>query len=328
MSEQRKVVVTDYTFPALDAERAAAEGAGALFQAHQCRTAEDVAAAIRGASVAVVQFAPVTAAAIEGLAPGAALIRYGIGFDNIDVAAATAAGHPVGYVPDYCIDEVAEHTCAALLSMLRKLPALDASVRGGTWAAVAVAKPLKPFADTMIGFFGFGQIGRAVQGKLKGFGFRFAVADPALSADEAATLGVELMGADALFANADAISLHAPATPATRHFINRDRLAGMQPHAVIVNSARGALIDEDALAEALVAGRIGGAALDVFEAEPLSPDSSLRKAPNALLTPHAAWYSEAAIGRLQQLVADDIASHLAKQPLRRPVPGALGVASS
>jgi D-3-phosphoglycerate dehydrogenase / 2-oxoglutarate reductase len=318
-----RVVVTDYTFPDLEREKAAALAAGAEFECYQCSSVEEVTKAIRDATLAVVQFARADSVAIAGLAPGAALIRYGIGYDNIDVEAANLRGFPVGYVPDYCPDEVAEHSCAALLALLRKLPALDASVRAGDWKAVAVSKPMKPFGETLIGFFGFGQIGKAVHARLVGFGFRFAVADPAVSAEQARNMGMQKLTAEELFAQADAISLHAPANPATTRFVNAARLATMHPHAVLVNSARGALIDEGALAAALQNGVIAGAALDVFEQEPLPAASPLRNAPGLLLSPHAAWYSDSAIGRLQQLVADDISNHLNGRPLRKPVPGSL-----
>jgi len=316
-----KVVVTDYTFPELTAEAAAAAGAGAAFVAHQCKTEDEVVAAVSGATVAVVQFAPFPAVAIDALAPKAAVIRYGIGYDNIAIAAARERRIAVGYVPDYCAEEVADHTAAVLLSCLRKLPALDASVRRGEWKAVAIARPVRPFSETLVGFFGYGQIARNVHDRLKAFGFRFAAADPALDDREAERRGVTLMHADELFWRCDAVSLHAPANPETTQFVNRDRLASMKRHAVVVNTARGALVSEADLAEALRDGLIGGAALDVFDAEPLPPDSPLRAAPNLLMTPHAAWYSDAAIGRLQHLVAADIANHLAGRPLRQPVPG-------
>lgn len=315
-----RVVVTDYTFPGLAQEDAAARAAGADFAAHQCRSADEVAAAVAGADVAVVQFAPFTAAAVAAVRPGATVIRYGVGYDNIDVAAARAAGLKVGYVPDYCADEVADHTAAAALALLRKLFPLDASVRRGEWAAVKVARPIRPFAETVVGFFGLGAIGRGVLARLKGFGFRFIAADPGLTEAAAAGLGVEKVEADRLFAEADLVSLHAPATPATVGFVNAARLATMKPDAVIVNSARGNLIVEADLAAALVAGRIGGAALDVFGTEPLPAESPLRGAPNLILTPHAAWYSDAAIGRLQGLVAEDIARALRGEGPRRPVP--------
>ena len=318
-----RVVVTDYTFPDLERERWAAESAGAIFEAYQCKSANEVIEVVRGASVVVAQFAPVTEAAITGLAENAALIRYGIGYDNIDVASAQKHGFPVGYVPDYCPDEVADHTSAAVLALLRKLTALDASVRRGEWAGVQVARPVKPFTETLIGFFGFGQIGRSVHTRLKDFGFQFAVSDPLISESDARDLGLTKLSAEELFKQADAISLHAPANETTTHFVNAERLASMKQESFLVNSARGALIDEAALAEALAEGQIAGAALDVFEQEPLPEKSPLRDAPNTLMTPHAAWYSDAAIGRLQQLVADDISNHLSGKSLRKPVPGSV-----
>jgi len=315
-----KVVVTDYTFPGLDAERQAARQAGAEFAAHQCRTGEDVAQAVADADVVVVQFAAFGPDAAHAVKPGATVIRYGVGYDNIDLDAAAQSGLKVGYVPDYCTDEVAEHTAAAALTLLRKIVPLDASVRAGEWAAVRHAKPLKPFAETVFGFYGLGQIGRAVLERLRGFGFRFAAADPALPPGEAERLGVRALDPETLFAEADIVSLHAPALPATVGYVDAARLATMQPHAMIVNSARGQLVVEADLARALKDGVIAGAALDVFTEEPLPADSPLRDAPGLLLTPHAAWYSEAAIGRLQGLVAEDIGRALRGEGPRRPVP--------
>ena len=307
------VVVTDYTFPDLHQEAAAA---GADFGAHQCRSAEEVAAAVAGARVAVVQFAPFGPAAAAAMQAGGTVIRYGVGYNNIDLAACAAHGLRVGYVPDYCADEVADHTAAAALTLLRKLMAMDASVRRGEWAAVRVAKPMKPFGQTQFGFFGLGQIGRAVLARLKGFGFQFLAHDPGVTALD----GVEMVSAEVLLQRADIISLHAPATGVTTGYFNAARLATMQPHAMIVNSARGQLIVEEDLAEALTKGVIAGAALDVFHVEPLPADSPLRTAPNLMLTPHAAWYSEAAIHRLQELVAEDIARALRGEGPRKPVP--------
>ncbi len=319
--KKRKVVVTDYTFPSLTQEEAAASSSGAEFKAVQCRSADEVTEAVRDADVAVVQFAPMTSAAMDGLAKDAAIIRYGIGFDNIDIPAAVARGFPVGYVPDYCVDEVADHTTALILMHLRKIVPLDLSVRAGRWAAVAVAEPLNSYRETTVGFLGLGQIGRAVLDRLRPSGFRFIVADPALDDAAANALDVERVDPETLVSRADVLSLHAPATAQTTHFVSAGRLKRMKPNAFIVNTARGALVDEADLAEALKAGTIAGAALDVFQAEPLPPDSPLRDAPNLTLTPHAAWYSSAAIERLQYLVAADIAAHLAGKPLRRPVPG-------
>ena len=319
--KKKRVVVTDYTFPDLAAERAAAEQQGAEFIACQCKSPQEVERAVQGADVALVQFAPLTRQAIAGMAEGAGIIRYGIGYDNIDLAPAFERGFAVGYMPDYCTEEVADHTACLVLASLRKLPQLDASVRAGDWNAVAVAKPIKPSGETTIGFLGMGRIGSLVLARLQPFGFRFLVSDPQVNAEHAAQMGATKVDRETLFRQADVLSLHAPATAETTHAINAQTLRTMKPNAMIINTARGQLIDEAALAEALVSGMIGGAALDVFEAEPLPPHSPLRASPNLILTPHAAWYSDRSIVRLQELAAIDIEQLLSGHAPRRPVPG-------
>ncbi|MGO3123558.1 MAG: C-terminal binding protein [Advenella sp.] len=317
--KKRRVVVTDYTFPDVAAERAAAEQLGAEFIACQCKNPQEVVRAVKGADVALVQFASLTAQAIAGMAEGASIIRYGIGYDNIDLASAFDRGFAVGYMPDYCTEEVADHTASLVLAALRKLSQLDASVRAGDWNAVAVAKPIKPSGETTIGFLGMGRIGSLVLARLLPFGF--LVSDPQVNAERAAEMGVTSVDREALFRQTDVLSLHAPATAETTHAINAQTLRTMKPNAIIVNTARGQLIDEAALAEALASGVIGGAALDVFETEPLPPQSALRAVPNLILTPHAAWYSDTSIVRLQELAAIDIERLLSGLAPRRPVPG-------
>jgi D-3-phosphoglycerate dehydrogenase len=313
-----RVVVTDATFPDVAKEEAAARAAGAGFERHSCKTADEVAAAVRGADVAVVQFAPLTRAAIAGLAPGATAIRYGVGYNNFDVPALNDHGVKAAYVPDYCTAEVADHTAAQVLSLLRKLPALDASVRKGDWAAVAVSRPLKSFSDTTVGFLGFGRIAQEVAARLAPFGFRFLAHDPYFTGRFPRLALTDL---PTLLAQSDALTLHAPATPETTGIINATTLAQMKPTAVLVNTARGDLIDEPALAAALTRGQLAGAALDVFQTEPLPADNPLRQAPNLLLGPHAAWYSDVAVDRLQSLVADEITRALTGQGVRKPIPG-------
>ncbi len=314
-----RVVVTDYTFPELKQEKRAATEAGASFSAFQCKSAEQVTKAVFGADVVVVQFAPFGAEAAKAVAPGATIIRYGVGYDNIDIDAARNEGLKVGYVPDYCVDEVASHTAACALALLRKIMPLDHSVRAGEWAAVKHSAPLKPFSETIFGFFGLGQIGQAVLSSLKGFGFTFIVADPALDDATAAEMGVVNVSADELIRRADIISLHAPANDKTTGFFNAQRFAEMKSSAFLVNTARGQLIVEGDLAQALTSGAIAGAALDVFCTEPLPENSPLRHAPGLILSPHSAWYSDAAISRLQGLVAQDIGRAFRGEPLRKPV---------
>lgn len=316
----KKVVVTDYTFPDLSHETAAASAAGVQLISHQCKSPQEVVSAVDGADLVLVQFATVNSEAIAKLAEGAAIVRYGIGFDNIDLKACSERGITVGYVPDYCADEVADHASACILAMLRKLPQLDASVRRKEWSSVSIAKPIFSSKNIKIGFFGFGSIGRMLRSRLEPFGFSFAVTDPGISSDEAKALNVDLLHVDELFRTCDVISLHAPSTPQTNNVVNAERLATMKSNAIIVNTSRGSLIDEAALAEALTSATIGGAALDVFAAEPLSGDSPLRAAPNLLMTPHAAWYSEAAIDLLQKLAGEDVINHFSGRPLRKLVP--------
>ncbi len=319
MSPELIVPVTDATFLNLDPERAVLEPLGATVAPHQCRNEDEVAAATAGARVVLAQFAPVTRRVLAGLAPGATVVRYGIGVDNIDLDAARELGVAVANVPDYCIDEVADHTVAMLLMLLRKLPALEAELRGGGWGGIAVARPMPALRRTTVGFLGLGRIGRAVLERLRPFGCSFLAHDPALSAADAAALGVTLADLATVLREADALTLHLPLTAQTRHLLDAERLALMKPSAVVVNTARGGLIDVEALVAALAAGTLGGAALDVFEQEPLPADSPLRGAPRLALTPHMSWYSDEAMGRLQTLAAEEAARALRGEPLRCPV---------
>lgn len=316
-----KITVTDATFPSLSHERAVAEAFGAEFVEAKCISTEDVIAAAEGTDVLIVQFAQVTADAIARLAPGSLIVRYGIGLDNIDLAAARERGVKVAYVPDYATGEVADHTAALILTMLRCVVPLDRSVRAGKWDAVGVAGALRAFPETTVGFVGFGRIGQEVLARLKPFGFQAIVADPYADRDKLAELGVEAVDLDTLFDRADVLTLHCPLTPETHHVVSAARLARKPDRAALVNTARGGLVDPEALATALASGQLRSAALDVFEVEPLPLDSSLRDCPNLLLTPHAAWYSTAAIERLQSLAADEVKRHLTGQPMRRPATG-------
>lgn len=314
-----RVVVTDFTFPSLEPEQNVLSEVGGTVEGHQCKTEDDVIAAVGDAKVVLAQFAPITRRVLEHLGEGATVVRYGVGVDTIDLGAAKEIGIKVAYVPDYCLDEVAEHTTALLLTLLRRIPALDRGVRAGRWDGIALAKPLLPFKETTVGLVGVGRIGSEVVARLSAFGFTFLVYDPYLSQAQADELGVTLTELGELLAEADAITLHIPLTEQTQHFINQERLGQMKPTAVLVNTARGGLVDPDALVAALQAGKLRAAALDVFEEEPLPEDSPLRASENLLLTPHIAWYSERAVERLQQLAAEEAARALLGQPLRCPV---------
>jgi D-3-phosphoglycerate dehydrogenase len=315
-----RVVIVDGRFPSFDLELQAARDCGAELAVNQCSTPSEVADAVRGADIALVQFAPFRGDAFAAMNDGATVIRYGVGYDNIDVSAGYRRGAKLGFIPDYCTDEVADHTAAMILASLRRILPADRSVREGRWSAVAVMKPLPAFADTTIGFLGLGRIGVAVQARLQPFGFRFLAHDPAVESAAEIAAPVALCGLDELFTASDAITLHVPSTAKTRHIVNEARLRVMKPNAVIINTARGDLVDNAALAEALSESWIGGAALDVFESEPLPMDHPLRSAPNLLLSPHAAWYSDTAMERLQSLAAADIRRACQRLDPRRPIP--------
>ncbi|QGZ94939.1 C-terminal binding protein [Terricaulis silvestris] len=318
VKDLRKILVTDATFPSFDHEKAVAARHGASFHVCQCKGAEEVAAAAQGVDVLVVQFAQVGADAIAKLNDGAAIVRYGIGLDNIDLKAAQARGVPVAYVPDYATGEVADHTAALILAASRKIIALDQSVRAGRWDPVGVARPMKAYSESVVGFVGFGRIGRGVYARLAPFGFKAVAYDPFADKVELAELGVEAVDLDTVFKRADVLTLHSPLTDETRHVVNAKRLASMKRDAFIVNTARGPLVDPIALADALDQGLIAGAALDVFQTEPLAQDSPLRTCPNLILSPHVAWYSAGSAIRVQELAADEIERHLTGRAARRP----------
>ena len=315
----KRVVVTDQAFGGTEVEEALARSLGADFAAHQVSTEEETLEVTRGADAVLVNFAPMTDAVLAGLADGATVVRYGIGYDNVDVEAARRHGVAVANVPDYGSDTVADHAAAALLALLRKLPFYDQRIRDGGWCEPTDLGPLPAFGDTTVGLFGAGRIARGLARRLAPFGFRVLAHDPWADAAAVREDGIELVDADALVAAADALSLHVPVTPETRHLIGADLLARVRPGAVLVNTSRGGLVDEQALADALRSGRLAGAALDVFDPEPLAPDSPLRGLRNVLFSPHAAFFSDASVRALQRLATEEAGRALRGEPLRCPV---------
>ncbi|MDQ3879610.1 MAG: NAD(P)-binding domain-containing protein, partial [Chloroflexota bacterium] len=227
----------------------------------------------------------VDADVIAAAGPRLAVIGVGsVGTDRIDVAAATRAGVMVINSPTGNTIAAAEHTMALLLALARRIPAAEASLRRGEWQrGVYVGTELR--AKTL-GIVGLGKIGRALARRALGFEMRVVAFDPYLGVDQAAELGARLVSFDELLHEADVVSVHTPGGDATRSLIGRDELARMKRGAFVLNVARGGIVDEHALADALASGHIGGAALDVYSPEPPPPDSPLRDAPNAVLTPH------------------------------------------
>jgi D-3-phosphoglycerate dehydrogenase len=216
------------------------------------------------------------------------------------------------------VDEVSDHGLALFLALARRIVSADQAVKGGAWDVVA-HKGIQRLRGRTLGLLGFGKIARALAAKAQALGMQVVAVDPFVDGETMARLKVRAVDMDALLAESDAVSVHVPLSPGTRGIIGERALARMKPTAFLINTSRGGLVDEDALAAALTAGRLAGAALDVVEKEPPPPDHPLRKAPNLILTPHLAFYSREAVVELQTKVAEEAARAFRGEPPRSPV---------
>jgi len=312
------VAVTDSVFPSLEPEQRILAPLGVELRHGQCRSEEEVVGLASDADAILNCYAKMTARVIERLPRCRIIARYGIGVDNVDLAAASRAGIVVTNVPDYCVDEVSDHALALLLSLARQVVEADRAVRSGRWDPVAHAGIRRLRGRTM-GLIGFGKIARALASKVKPLGMRLLACDPYLDAGLLASHGAEAADLDRLLAEADVLSIHVPLSPETTRLIGERELARMKPTALLINTSRGGIVDEKALAAALEAGRLAGAALDVLSPEPPAPDHPLRRAPNVIFTPHLAFYSRESVAELQTKAAEEVARALRGEPPRSPV---------
>ncbi len=299
-----KFVITDFQFPDVETEKSIIENAGGQLAAFHCKTELDVMDVVADADVLLVQWAPITRSVVDCLTNCKVIVRYGIGLDNIDLEASRHRGITVRNIPDYCIDEVADHTVTLALSLARQVAAIDRRVRQGTWKIVP-PRPMLASRQSMFVTIGYGRIARAVLSRARAFKFQLAACDPYLPADAELPPDVARVEFDDALRMADILSLNVPLSSETRHMLNAAAFAQMKPTSLLVNTARGALVDTVALAGALENGVIAGAGLDVFESEPLPEDHPLRNCSNALLTSHVSWYSELSGPNLQRLAAEE-----------------------
>ncbi|MCC6793173.1 MAG: C-terminal binding protein [Thermomicrobiales bacterium] len=243
----------------------------------------------------------ITRPVIEQLDRLKVIARYAVGLDHIDLDAAADHGIVVTHYPMYCTNEVADHALALLLALNRRIVQFDRDLRQGAWVTHThhmdrmLAGPIPPLREMTVGIIGIGRIGSAVAARLAPFGVHLLAYDPYLSADEVRAAGAEAVSFEEVLQRADIVTLHCPLTPETRGLIDAAALASMKPSAMLVNTARGPIVDLDAIALALDGGKLGGAALDVVYPEPLPLDSPLYALPNVILTPHAAYYSERSV---------------------------------
>ncbi len=303
---QFKVIVTDYVFESFDAEREVLAEVDAELEVHQCESADEVVPLLAGTHAIINTYLPGMDDRIFSNAPDLkVIVRYGIGVDTIDVGAATKRGVLVANVPDYCVEEVSDHALAHFLALARKIPLSDRKVKGGEWS-LAYVKPLRGIGDMTVGIIGFGRIGRAIAARVRAFGPEVVFADPAVEGDAEGCRRVEL---DELFATCDAIFVQCPATDATHHLLDCEAFGKMQKKPFIINTARGTIVDTDAVVWALENDKIAGAGLDVLEDEDavVAQDHPLRQCDHVILTPHSAWYSSAAIAKLQRKAAEEVA---------------------
>lgn len=312
-----KVLVTDHVFEHLEIERSILEPHDVEPVLAPGTSEEELIEAARDAVAMLVCFAKVPASVVEAAADAGCRIisRYGIGYDNIAIDAATERGLLVTYVPDYCLDEVADHAMALLLALGRGVFPAGVSVREGEWRVPHGT--VHRLQGRRLAVIGVGGIGSRVVERARSFGIEPVGFDPYVEewrvpAERAASF-------EEAVAEADYISLHVPLTDANRHLIGVPSIAAMRRAPIVVNTARGGLVDANAAAEALDSGQLGGVALDVTEAEPPPADHPLRRHPKALLTPHMAFYSVEAQAELQRRAAEEVARALGGEPPDRPV---------
>ena len=315
-----KVVVVDAKFPSYDIERSLLEPVGAVLEVHRCTTSSEVLEVAHDADAIFVTAVPITRAVIEGLSRCKGIVRYGVGYDVVDVDAARERGIPVVNVPDYCTAEVADHTLTLILALARKLPQVTARVHRGEWTG-APCRPIYTLGGRTLGLLGIGRIGRAVIERARPFGFAIQAYDPYTDDATFAALDVAPVDLGTLVETSDILSLHAPLTPDTHHLIGAQAIARMRPGSFLVNVSRGGLIDERALEAALRSGHLAGAALDVFEHEPVPADAALLEVESLIATSHCAWYAEEAFDRLHRFAAEEVARLLRGEAARHVVNG-------
>lgn len=287
-----KIVITDYEFPDLAPELSAFAGQDVTLDAGPFPDAAALREACRDADALINQYVQLDAAFIATLERCRVIARYGIGVNTIDVEAATAAGIMVANVPDGSLDDVSDHAAAMILSLSRGLGVYDRALRRGQWD-YAQAKPLHRLRGATLGLLGFGNIPRRLAAKMQAFGMRTLAHDPFVDPDTALREhATTMVDTEELFSTADVVSVHLPLTAETTGLVDARLLGLMKETALLLNTSRGGIVQEQDLAAALTAGRLGGAGLDVFTQEPLGQQSPLTTLENTILTPHAAWYSE------------------------------------
>jgi D-3-phosphoglycerate dehydrogenase len=304
-----KIVLTDQVFPTVDVEREIFSRSGGDLDILSDSSPETIRTQAADADAILTTYAAIDADTVAALKRCKVIARYGIGVDNIDLEAARAAGVTVTNVPDYCVEEVADHTMALLLAVWRKIVTGNQVVREDGWG-IAQLRPVRRLRGRQLGMIGFGHIGRAVAARATTFGLELRVFDPYIDDTALAGTGVtRIEDLDDLLSTSDIVTIHAPLTSATKGLIDSAAIDQMKEGAVLINTSRGPIVDTKSVAVALSQGKLSGAGLDVFDEEP--PDASVLSSLDTLVaTPHAAFYSDEAIAESQTKAASSIVTVL------------------
>lgn len=303
------VVVTDHLFPSMEDEARMFRGMDAELVVGQCREEDDVIELCRHADAILNTYARMTPRVMENLERCRVIVRFGIGYDNVAVDAATRRGIMVANTTDYCIDEVADQALAMLLACARGLFPAGRIARDGTWD-LAKMPVLRRLRGRTLGLLGIGRIGTAVAARARGFGLRVAACDPCVDEAAAREAGAELTDLDTLLRTSDYVSVHAPLTPETEGMIDAGAFARMKPTAFLINVARGRIVNQADLVRALRQGDIAGAGLDVLEREPPEAGDPVTTLDNVVLTPHSAWCSEESRAEMRRRAVGQVVSVL------------------
>lgn len=318
------VFIADYDFGDVDIERDIIERAGFTLSAAQCKSEDEVIALGRDTDGVLTQYARIGAKAIDAFTRCRVIARYGTGVDIVDVDAATRKGIQVTNAPnDWCADEVADHAIALWLAAARKIGAYDRATRRGEWHW-KTGQPIWRVRGRVLGIHSFGAIARRIAERARPFGVEIWTHTRTVNEQEKRQRGVRPVTFDELVAGSDYLIIQAPLTSQTHHLFNRTTLRRMKPTAILINTARGPIVEDAALAEALTEGWIAGAALDDLEEEPAKqrdwrPNNSLLQLPNVIVTPHAAYYSEESIGLVRRIAAEEAVRVLSGRAPHSPV---------
>lgn len=301
-----KVIVTDDRYGSYEEEKTVLKEIGASVEVHNLGNEGQTIEVLRDADGILVNLHPLPATVIQELQKCRVISRYGVGYDNVSVETATAKGIWVARVPDYCLEDVSDQALALLLGCVRKVAFKDRRIREGAWN-LHREQPSYRITGKTLGLIGYGAIARTLHRKISGFGLgRVLVFDPYLDPKKIEENGAESATLRSLLKNSDYISVHAPLNDGTQGLIGSRELSLMKKTAILINTSRGPLLEEKAVAEALANGKIAAAGLDVFEAEPLPAESPLRQLDNVILSDHTGWYSEESVTELKTKAAQNV----------------------